>query len=102
MSNLDRAGAEQRHDDAFLALLRQFDGQGRNVSDKPNAPTYAPATFAKEQLAKGIRKAELANAMRRLFSANRIHVEHHGRPSRPGSKLALGPAPQACENSAYN
>lgn len=89
-SPLERTAAEHRHDEMFLTLLRQFDGQGRNVSDKPSAPTYAPAMFAKEQLAKGVRKPELASAMRRLFAANRIHVQQYGRPSRPASKLAIG------------
>jgi RecA-family ATPase len=90
---LDKLAAQQRHDEIFMTLLAQFSGQGRNVSDKPTAPTYAPAMFHKEQAAKGIRKAEMADAMRRLFAANRIHVEQYGKPSRPYTRLAAGIAP---------
>ena len=90
---LDKLAAEQRSDEVFLTLLAQFESQGRNVSDKPTAPSYAPAMFCKEQAAKGIPKAALADAMRRLFASNQIHVGHYGRPSRPYSKLVLGARP---------
>jgi len=88
--SLDKMAAEQKADDAFLTMLAQFEKQGRNVSDKPTANSYAPAMFCKETAAQGIRKAELADAMRRLFAADRIHVSHYGRPSRPYSKLVVG------------
>ncbi|MGC1541341.1 MAG: AAA family ATPase, partial [Xanthobacteraceae bacterium] len=42
---LDKLAAEQRSDEVFLTLLAQFESQGRNVSDKPTAPSYAPAMF---------------------------------------------------------
>jgi hypothetical protein len=50
--------------------------------------------FAKETAAKtkSIRKLDLEAAMRRLFAAGKIHVEHNGRPSRPYSRLATGAA----------
>jgi hypothetical protein len=66
-------------------------GKGWNVSDKPNSPTYAPAAFADEPDAKtqGLRKPDFKAAMSRLFSAGKIHVGTHGRPSRPYSKLAV-------------
>jgi RecA-family ATPase len=92
-SSLDKLAAEQRVDDVFLGLLAQFESQGRNVSDKPTAPSYAPAMFCRESTAKGMRKVELADAMRRLFAANRLHVGHYGRPSRPYAKLVIGPHP---------
>jgi RecA-family ATPase len=90
---LDRMAKDQTADDVFLVLLAQFEAQGRNVSDKPTAPTYAPAMFCKEPAAKGMRKNVLADAMRRLFASDRIHVGHYGRPSRPYSKIVAGPAP---------
>jgi RecA-family ATPase len=86
-SNLDKAAAEQHANDLFLTLLAQFDKQGRNVSDKPNSPNYAPAAFAKEVSAKGTRKADLEAAMRRLFADGKIRVDSYGRPSRPYFKL---------------
>lgn len=87
---LDKLAAEQKAEQVFLDLLTQFEKQGRNVSDKPTAPSFAPAAFCKEAAAKDIGKAALAEAMRRLFAANRIHVGHYGRPSRPYSKLVIG------------
>jgi len=90
---LNKLAADQRADELFLELLTRFESQGRNVSDKPTAPTYAPTMFSKEQIAKGISKAALAAAMRRLFAANHIHVAHYGRPSRPYSKLVIGNHP---------
>jgi RecA-family ATPase len=91
VSSLDKLAREAKVDDAFLRLMRSLAAQGRNVSDKPTSPTYAPTTFTKEIEATkhGITKAELDGAMRRLFEANKIYVESYGRPSRPYSRLAL-------------
>jgi RecA-family ATPase len=89
MSNLDKLAREQNVEEIFLSLLARFERDGRNVSST-QSPTYAPALFSKEKEAKGIRKADLAAAMLRLFEANKIHVEHYGRPSRPVSRLRLG------------
>jgi RecA-family ATPase len=91
LSNLDKLARETKADEMFLELLRRFSTQGRNVSEKPNAPTYAPTAFAKEPDAKShsIRKADLEAAMRRLFASNKLYVENYGRPSRPYSRLAL-------------
>jgi RecA-family ATPase len=93
---IDRRAADNAADDLFLKLLDQFDRQGRNTSHKPSAPgSYAPALFAKDPDAKtkGIRKEALAEAMNRLFKANKVHVATYGRPSRPSEKLALGARP---------
>jgi hypothetical protein len=46
-----------------------------------------------EAKAARIKKDQLAEAMTRLFAANRIHVETFGRPSRPGYRLRAGPKP---------
>jgi RecA-family ATPase len=100
IGSLDRMAQHQAADDVFLDLLAQFEGQGRNVSDKPTAPSFAPAMFCREPAAKGMRKDALAGAMRRLFAANRIHVGHYGRPSRLSSKLVIGPSPTAQEASS--
>jgi RecA-family ATPase len=91
MSSLDKVAREAKVDDTFLNLLRQFNSQGRNVSDKPTANSYAPTAFAKQAAATAhsIKKPELEAAMRRLFDASKIHVENYGRPSRPNFKLAI-------------
>jgi RecA-family ATPase len=92
-SNLEKLAAEQTADRVFLILLTRFNRQRRNVSDRPTSNGYAPTTFAKEDEAKAARlsKDALADAMRRLFAADKIHVEIYGKPSNTHSKLALGP-----------
>jgi RecA-family ATPase len=90
VSSLDKLAREQFADGVFLAILRRYEREGRNVGEKPTAPTYAPKMFAQERDAEGCRKKELEGAMRRLFAANKIHVEQYGRPSRPASRICLG------------
>jgi RecA-family ATPase len=91
ISGLDKIAREAKADEVFLDLLKRFSGEGRNVSDKPTAPTYAPAAFAKETEAKKVhmRKPDLEEAMRRLFASSKIHIETYGRPSRPYSRLTV-------------
>jgi RecA-family ATPase len=83
---LDKAAAEQSADELFLKLLDRFQGQGRNVSHAKTSNNYAPTMFAKDTDAKGKRK-ELAEAMERLFRADRIKAEPYGRGSKPASRL---------------
>jgi RecA-family ATPase len=94
MSSLDKAAQEAKADAMFLALLQQFKRDGRNASDKLTANNYAPTAFAKERAAKadGIRKPDFEAAMRRLFEAEKIHIENYGRPAERHSRLAIGPA----------
>ena len=90
-SSLDKLAREQKAEETFLALLARYDREGRNASDKPTSPTYAPTAFCKEKDANGLRKEDFAAAMRRLFAAGKIHVENYGRPSRPATRLRPGP-----------
>jgi RecA-family ATPase len=92
ISGLDKLALEQRADEMFLTLLQQFTNQGRNASATTTANNYAPTMFSKEPAAAGVRKEAFADAMRRLFASNKIHVESYGRPSEPRSRLAVGPA----------
>lgn len=80
----------------FLKLLGRFAGNDRDVSDKPG-PTYAPTLFAAEAEAKEYRlkKADMAEAMRRLFMANQIHVAKEGPASRSRRRLRAGAGPEA-------
>jgi hypothetical protein len=75
ISSLDKLAREQKAEEIFLALLARFEREGRNVSDKPTSPTYAPTSFSKEKDANAFRRDDLAAAMRRLFAASKIHVE---------------------------
>ena len=74
-----------------MDLLRRFSAHNRNVSDKANANNYAPTAFAREDAARkqAIKKADLEQAMRGLFSANKITVEQYGKPSLHRYRLAL-------------
>jgi hypothetical protein len=89
MGSLDKLAADQAAENLFLELLDKFQAQGRNVSHHKTANTYAPTMFAKDPKAKapGIHKT-LANAMERLFTANKIRVETYGRPSNPHTRIA--------------
>ena len=90
VGSLERAARDQKDDELFQSLLDQLGEQGRHVSDKPTAPSYAPTVFSKDLRANGVRKDRFAAAMSRLFAANKIHVGTYGRPSRPCSRIARG------------
>jgi RecA-family ATPase len=84
VGSLEKAAQDQRDNDLFLTMLDQFEAQGRYVSDKVNANNYAPAMFSK---ANGLAKARFADAMQRLFTANKIRVVSYGKPSRQYFKI---------------
>jgi hypothetical protein len=70
-------------------LLNRFTEQGRNVSDKKTANTYAPARFVEEPESKAehATKKELVAAMERLFRAGKIHVASYGYASRGWTRI---------------
>jgi RecA-family ATPase len=84
ISNLDQMARNMKAQEVFLDLLQRFYSQDRNVSEKTTARNFAPTEFAKEKTAKelGLRKADLEQAMRDLFSANKIALEQYDKPSR--------------------
>jgi RecA-family ATPase len=90
VSSIEKAAQDATADDVFLTLLKRFAASNRNVSDKASS-NYAPALFAHEDEARraGINSKVLADAMRRLFQANRIWNEPCGKPSRPAFRLAV-------------
>jgi RecA-family ATPase len=87
-----RAEQEAKADDVFLELLRRFNAENRHVSHSLG-PTYAPALFAKEELARksGLSSASLTGAMRRLFEAKKIFNEPHGKRSRERFHIVIKP-----------
>jgi hypothetical protein len=85
--SLEKKGCGSQNGRSVSNVAQPFDRQGRTVSDKPNAPTFAPAMFPKEPAAEKTGKEAFHAAMRRLFAAGRIRVETYGRPSRPNSKI---------------
>ena len=84
----EELAAQAEMDQLFLTLLRRFEDQGRNVSDKPS-PTYAPAVFVSEPETKAAKatKAKLVEAMARLFAGKRIKVRAFGPPSKGRSRI---------------
>ena len=84
--SLEKMAADAKADEAFITLLKRFNDQGRNVSHVPG-PTYAPVVFAKADT--NFKKAQLVEAMDRLFNANKIRVEDYGRPSRPYRRIVM-------------
>jgi RecA-family ATPase len=93
-ASLDKLVREQKAEQLFLTLLNRFTEQGRYVNDK-SGRSYAPAVFAGEPEAKADRidKRTFAQAMTRLFAANKIHLEPYGFPSRKAFVLTVGPKP---------
>jgi hypothetical protein len=91
MSSLDKLARQSKVDEVFMTLLRRHTGQGRNVSHKAPANAYAPTEFAKADLAKqhNIKRAELAESMERLFTANKIIVETYGKTARPYQRIVV-------------
>jgi RecA-family ATPase len=87
---IERAAAERAAEQLFLSLLDRFP----NVSNKSGV-SYAPALFAKqpEAIAAKISKEALANAMGRLFAADKLHMAQHGYKSRGTYRIAAGPKP---------
>jgi RecA-family ATPase len=77
--SIEKAAAERNAEHLFISLL----GRIPNVSNKGGV-SFAPALFAKEPeaIAAKISKEALANTMRRLFAANKLHMEQYGYPSR--------------------
>ena len=90
--SLERLAADATAESVFLELVERFTKEGRTVGEK-KGHSYAPAQFSKEAEAKaaGLRSEALADAMRRLFAAKKIHVEAYGRPSNPHHRIAVGP-----------
>ena len=91
ISNLDKMARKAKAEEVFVSLLRRFSSQGRNVSDKPAARNYAPTEFAREKEAREFRlkKTELEQAMRDLFSADKLVLEQYDKPSRGLWRLAV-------------
>jgi RecA-family ATPase len=92
LSNLDKAAREAQAERVFLDLLNRFSNEGRSVSHKSSAPgNYAPRIFAAEAEVKtaNLRRADLEEAMRRLFANGKIVVESYGKPSNKHERIVV-------------
>ena len=94
INSLDRAAREAKADDIFLALLQRFSRDGINVTST-GGQNNAARLFALEPEAKAerLKKEELADAMRRLLSKDRIHNELYRKNGEDRRRVAIGPRP---------
>jgi RecA-family ATPase len=87
-TGLDKLALDAKAEGVFIDLLKEFGSQGRNVSANKGT-SFAPAVFAKEDAARGIRKEDLERAMGRLLKVKAIKVEQFGPPSHSRTKLVV-------------
>jgi RecA-family ATPase len=87
---MEKAVAERKAEEVFLKLLDRF-----GVVTNKKGTSYAPALFAQEPEAKAgkVSKAALADAMGRLFAANKLHLEAYDYPCRKRFRIVAGPKP---------
>jgi RecA-family ATPase len=91
LSSLDKLAREAKVDEVFLALLKRFTDQNRNVSLKVKAHGYAPKEFVTTDTAKqhNIKATELAQAIERLLTAGKIINQPYGKPSKNWQRLVM-------------
>ena len=88
---LRRDDADRTFFDGFKLLV----SRGMRVNIYPNTPNYAPRQMRGiYPPAKEFTERELADAMKRLMSADRLRINEDGSPSRRRTFLALGAAGQ--------
>src|SRR5262245_57384798 len=87
--SLERMARDNRIDELFLLLLDRLMAQGRNLSHKSTANTYAPSVFVgqPEATKDRVTKRDLVDAMERLFHAGKIHVAPYGKPSKGFTRI---------------
>jgi RecA-family ATPase len=85
--SFEHIAATNKADRLFMELLTAYEGEGRYVSATPSA-NYAPAIFAKDPRADGIRKPGFTDAMNRLFESKKIALTHYGPPSKDRRRIA--------------
>jgi RecA-family ATPase len=91
--SLNAVAREHKADELFLALLTRLNARGENISPRRTANMYAPTVLAKEPEAKAasLKKKDFEASMGRLFTADKVHLDRYGRPSRDTWKLVPGP-----------
>ncbi|MDR9395631.1 MAG: AAA family ATPase [Roseovarius sp.] len=85
-TGLDRMAAGAKAQRVVMALLQQFESQGRHVSPHPG-PTFLPTVFAAEPGSEGCTRQALNRAMSELFAAGRIETVEYGPPSKRRTKI---------------
>jgi RecA-family ATPase len=75
MSSLEQAARDQAAETALITAGQRLEARGAELSPAQTSHAYAPTVIAKEPEAKGIRKAELVEALNRLLDGGRLNVE---------------------------
>lgn len=92
-TSYETAARHAKAEEVFITVLRRLIGNSRPLSHKPTAHNYAPKAIALEEEATTAKvgRADLEEAMRRLFKANRIKVVPYGKPSAGWERIEEGP-----------
>lgn len=78
---MDRAAASAKAERVFMALLRIYTEQGRNLNASSGA-NYAPSQFSQHPDSEGISRRMFKQAMENLFAKGAIRNEVAGRSNR--------------------
>jgi hypothetical protein len=75
MSVIEKAARETMVDDALITIGKKLAARGQELSPAQTSHNYAVSLIAKQPEVKGIKKAELADALDRLLDKGRLRVE---------------------------
>jgi RecA-family ATPase len=75
LSSLDKLAREAMVDDVFLVIAKKLEGRGQELSPAQTSHSYGPTIIARQPEAKGIKKAELVDALDRLLEQGKLRIE---------------------------
>lgn len=85
---IDRMAIQSRAERVFLALVRRFNDETRNISPAIGN-NFAPFLFAKHPQNEGVTKRQFEIAMDTLLGASRIKVVEQGPPSKLRKNIVI-------------
>jgi hypothetical protein len=88
----ERTAEDRREEAVFLDILDRFARNGKYVSDQGPRPAYT--VFSEEPEAKRAKvgPAQLKEALKRLFAAEILRMEHYGPPTRRSHRIVRAAA----------
>jgi RecA-family ATPase len=87
-AGFDKMAQEAKANEVFLALVKRFNGDGRNIIDTKGT-AYAPAIFAAQPDARGVTNEQFRAAMERLFKDKKVHIVDNGTRSKPSRTIVI-------------
>jgi RecA-family ATPase len=75
MSVMEKAARETMVDDALITIGKKLMAQGQELSPAQTSHNYAVSLISKRPEARGIKKAELAEALGRLLDQGKLRIE---------------------------